>query len=117
MPKRPVGVLSIGILILVLAVSTAAFATNILINISETFSVSFILFGLWIVILAGMRATDPEGYGGGAFITFSGGILITTLGIVWLLYIRTLLVEFLLPALLLVIGSLVAVAGIRAWRK
>ena len=117
MPERPVGVLSLGILILALAVSTAAFATNILVEISEIFSVTLILFGLWIIILAGLRAANPEGYGAGAFNTFSGGILITTLGILWLLYVRALLVEYLLPVLLLVVGILVAVAGIRAWRK
>ncbi len=117
MPKRPVGVLSLGILILALAVSATAFVTNMLIDISEIFSLTFILFGFWIIVLSGIRAANQEQYGGGAFNTFSGGILITTLGVVWLLYVRALLVEYLLPALLLIIGILVAVAGIRAWRK
>jgi len=117
MPKRPVGVLSLGILILFLAVSAIAFASNIPDNLSEIFSLTFILFGLWIIVLAGIRAANPEQYGGGAFNTFSGGILLTTLGVVWLLYVRALLIEYLLPALLLVVGVLVAVAGIRAWRK
>ena len=117
MPKRPIGVLSLGILILALAASAAAFAANILVNVSEIFSLTFILFGLWVMVLAGIRVANPELYGGGAFNTFSGGILITTLGVVWLLYVRELLVEYLLPALLLVIGILVAVVGIRAWRK
>ena len=117
MPKRPVGVLSLGILILVLAVSAAAFAAKMLLDVFEIFSLTFILFGLWIIVLAGIRAANPEQYGGGAFNTFSGGVLITTLGVVWLLYVRELLVEYLLPALLLIVGILVAVAGIRAWRK
>jgi len=117
MPKRPVGVLSLGILILVLAVSIVALAAKILVNVSEVFSLTFILFGLWIMILAGIRAINPEQYGGGAFNTFSGGILTTTLGFVWLLYARALFVNYLLPAFLVVIGILVAVAGIRAWRK
>jgi hypothetical protein len=118
MPKRPVGVLSLGILILVLAVSATAFAaTTILVDISEIFSLTFILFGFWIIILSGIRATNSEQYGGGAFNTFSVGILLTTLGAVWLLSVRALFVEYLLPALLLIIGILVAIAGIRAWRK
>jgi hypothetical protein len=117
MPKRPLGVLSLGILILVLAVSAAAFAAKILDNVSEIFSLTFILFGFWIIILSGIRATNPEQYGGAAFNTFSGGILLTTLGVVWLLSIRELLVGYLLPVLLLVVGVLVVVAGIRAWRK
>jgi len=117
MPKRPVGVLSLGILIVVLAVSATAFAAKILVDVSEIFSLTFILFGLWIIALAGIRAANPEQYGGGAFNTFSGGILLTTLGVVWLLYARELLIEYLLPALLLVMGILVAVVGIQAWRK
>jgi len=117
MPKRPIGVLSLGILILVLAVSAAAFAAEMLLDVTEIFSLTLVLFGFWILVLAGIRAANPEEYGGGAFNTFSGGILLVTLGIVLLLYVRELLVEYLLPALLLVIGILVAVAGIRAWRK
>ena len=117
MPKRPVGVLSLGILVVALAVSAAAFAADMLVNVSEIFSFTFILFGLWIMVLAGIRTANPELYGGGAFNIFSEGILITTLGIVWLLYVRELLVGYLLPALLLVVGVLVAFAGIRAWRK
>jgi len=117
MPKRPVGVLSLGILILVLAASATAFAANILVDVFEIFSLTLVLFGLWIIVLSGIRAANPEQYGRGAFNIFSGGLLITTLGVVWLLSIRELLIEYLLPALLLVIGILVAVAGIRAWRK
>jgi hypothetical protein len=117
MPKKPVGVLSLGILIVALAISAAASAANILVDVSEIFSLTLILFGSWIIVLAGIRVANPEQYGGGAFNTFSGGILITTLGVVWLLYIRALLVEYLLVALLLVVGILVVVAGIRAWRK
>ena len=116
MPKRPVGVLSLGILILVLAVSIAAFAAT-LISVYEILSLTFILFGLWVIIFAGIRAINPEQYGGGAFNTFSGGILLTTLGLVWLLYYRGVAVNYLLPAFLVVIGILVAVTGIRAWRK
>ena len=117
MPKRPVGVLSLGILILVLALSASASAANLLVNVFEIFSLTLILFGLWILILAGMRSTNPEQYGGGAFNTFSGGILIATLGVVWSLSIRKLLVEYLFPALLFVVAIMIAVAGIRAWRK
>ena len=117
MAKRPVGVLSLGILILAVAVSATASVVNVLGGISEIFAFTLILFGLWIVVLAGMRAANPEGYGGGAFNTFSGGILLTTIGGLWFLFIRDLFVGYLIPILLLVVGVLVAIAGIRAWRK
>jgi uncharacterized membrane protein YjjB (DUF3815 family) len=86
-------------------------------NVLEIFSFTLIFFGLWITVLAGLRSVNPEQYGGGAFNTFSGGILITTLGVVWSIYIRGLPVAYLFPALLLVVGILVAVAGAKAWRK
>ena len=117
MPKKPVAVLSLGILVVILAVSAVAFAANMLVDIAEIFSLTLILFGLWIIVLAGIRAVNPEEFGAGAFNTFSGGILLTVLGAVWLLYVRALFAEYLFPALLLVIGILVAVVGIRAWRK
>ena len=117
MPKRPVGVLSLGILIIILAVCAAAFAAGLLVNMSEILSLCLVLFGLWVMVLAGMRVFNPEAYGRGAFNTFSVGILLTTLGVVWSLYIRELIVGYLLPALLLIIGILTAVAGIWAWRK
>jgi hypothetical protein len=117
MAKRPVGVFSIGILILAVAVSATASVLKVLGGISEIFAFTLILFGLWILILATLRAANPNDYGGGAFNTFSGGILFTTIGGLWLLFVRDLLVGYLLPILLLVVGVLVAIAGIRAWQK
>lgn len=117
MPKRPLGVFSIGILILILAISVSLRAANILYNIPEVFSLAFLLFGLWVMVLAGIRAYGPETYGHGAFNIFSGGVLIMVFGVVWFLYLRELLIGYLLAVLLLVVGILVAVAGLRAWRK
>ena len=117
MPKKPVAVLSLGILVVILAVSAIAFSVNMLINISEIFPLTVILFGLWIMVLAGIRAVNPEEFGAGAFNTFSGGILVLSIGVVWFLHSREMFVEYLLPALLLVVGILVAIVGLRAWRK
>jgi uncharacterized Tic20 family protein len=117
MAKRPVGVLSLGILILAVAVSTTASVVNVIGGIFEIFAITLILLGLWIVILAALRAANPEGYGEGAFNTFSGGILLTMIGGLWFLLMRNLFVGYLLPILLLAVGVLVVIAGIRAWRK
>lgn len=117
MPKRPLGVLSLGVLVVVFAVSAALYSAAILSSLAEVFAVAFLLFGLWVMILAGIRASSPEIYGRGAFNIFSGGILILVFGIVWFLYLRGLQTGYLLPVLLAVIGVLVVVAGIRAWRR
>jgi len=116
MPKKPVAVLSLGILIVILAVSVVISVATEFITVSHIFPLTLVLFGLWIMILAGIRAINPEEFGAGAFNTFSGGILITIIGIIWLLY-GVLPTEYLLAVLLLVVGILVAVIGIPAWRK
>ena len=112
MPKRPLGVLSLGVLIVALAISAFVFASDI----SAIFSITITIFGLWVMVLAGIRMSNPEMYGRGAFNVFSGGILITAFGSVWFLYGKV-PDEYLLSVLLLVVGILIAVAGIRAWRK
>jgi hypothetical protein len=115
--RKPVGVLTLGILILAVAVSTTASVVGVLEGISEVFAFSLILFGLWIVVLTGIKAVNPADYGGGAFNALSAGILLATIGTLWILSIRNLFVGYLLPVLLLIVGALVVVAGIRAWRK
>jgi len=117
MPRRPLGVLTLGVFVLALAVSAVFLAANVLVNVSEVLSLSVILFGVWLVVAGGMRAANPKQYGAGASNAISGGIVVTTLGSVSFLYSRALFVEFLLPILLLVVATLVVVAGIRAWRK
>ena len=116
MPKKPVAVLSLGILIVIIAVSVVISVATEFVAVSHMFPLTLVLFGLWIMVLAGIRAVNPEEFGAGAFNTFSGGILITMIGIIWLLH-GVLPTEYLLAVLLLVVGILVAVIGVRAWRK
>ena len=113
MPKRPLGILSIGVLVVVLAISTYIFAPDL----SAIFSLTLILFGLWVMVLSGIRAFNPEIYGHGAFNIFSGGILITALGVAWLLSIYEFPVGYLLTTVLLILGILVVAAAVRTWRK
>ncbi len=120
MPKRPLGVLSIGALIVILAASAVVFAADaadFLLYASEIFSLTLILFGLWVAGLAGVRASNPEIYGRGAFSIFSGGILIIAVGVAWLLSIYKFPVVYLLSTVLLILGILVVAAAIRTWRK
>ena len=116
-PKRPLGVFSMGVLVVVLAISASLLAAHILYSIPEVLSLTILLFGLWVMGLAGLRASNPETYGHGTFNVLSGGVLITALGGILLLYLRGLLIGYLFPVLLLVVGILVVAVGIRAWRK
>jgi hypothetical protein len=82
MPKRPLGVFSLGVFVVVVAISASLLAAAILYSVLEVFSLTFLLFGLWVIALAGIRASNPEIYGHGTLSILSGGILITTLGTV-----------------------------------
>jgi len=120
MPKRPLGVLSIGALIVISAASAIVFANDVAnfpLYASKILSLTLILFGLWVVGLAGIRASNPEVYGKGAFNVFSGGILITVVGVAWLLAIYEFPALYLLSAVLLILGILVVAAAVRTWRK
>ena len=120
MPKRPLGVLSIGVLTVILAAGAVVFAAdaaNFLLYASKIFSLALILFGLWVGGLAGLRASNPEVYGSGAFSVFSGGILVTALGAAWLLSIYEFPAVYLLATVVLILGILLVAAAVRTWRK
>jgi len=116
MAKRQYGVLSYGVFIVILAICIATFAAG-LIRLDEVFPLVLAFSGVWIVILAGIRATKPEKYERGAFSTFSWGTLITAVGTVWFLYVRGFAFWYLLSALLLVLGILTMAAVLRPRRK
>ena len=120
MPKRPLGVLSIGVLTVILAAGAVVFAAdaaNFFLYASKIFSLALTLFGLWVGGLAGLRASNPEVYGRGAFSVFSGGILVTALGAAWLLAIYEFPAVYLLATVVLILGILLVAAAVRTWRK
>ncbi len=85
MPRLQIGLLSFGVLVIILAVLLVAFAPNWALILSWT----LILYGLWIVVLAGIRSRTPEKYGRSAFSILIWGILILAVGGAWYLDIIT----------------------------
>ena len=116
MAKIPFGLLSFGIFIILLAMSLALSAVG-LIGLFEVPSIVIALSGVWIIVLAGLQTGKTEKYGRSAFSTFSWGVLISTLGLVWFLFNRQVLVNYLPVVFLLVIGILIIVAALRYWKK
>jgi len=116
-PKVSSDILSFGVFFLILAASIAALAAGILQSVFEVFSLVMALFGVWIMVLAGMRGGREEKYARGAFSIFSWGAIITALGTVWLLSLRGLPPLYLLAVLLLIFGLLVLVAALRTRRR
>jgi len=114
--KRPVGLLSFGLLILLLALSLAMASAG-LIGFSEVPSSVIALFGVWLMVLAGVQSTKQEKHERSAFSIFSWGVFISALGIVWFLSIRQILLGYLPSVFLLVIGTLIVIAALRYWKK
>ena len=113
MAKDSSGALSIGVFIIVLALSIAAFAAGLITNLVEIVPLVFAFFGAWIMVLAGINASKPQKYALSAFSTFSWGALITAVGVVWLLAAQGYNIWYLISALLLILGLLVVAAVLR----
>lgn len=94
---------------MVLAVC-AFLSTAYSLRLLETLPLVLVFYGVWVMALAGVLGRGAAG-------TFSWGALTTTVGIVWFLGASGLLMGYLLPLLLLVLGILVVAAGLRTWRR
>ncbi|NIR86501.1 hypothetical protein GWO13_02585 [Candidatus Bathyarchaeota archaeon] len=118
MPRRPLGLLSFGVFVVIVAACLVAYAAGYITIIEEFLSLVIGFFGLWVIVIAGIRAKSPEKYERGAFSTFAWGILITAVGGFWLLYIwYPENLAYSLALLLVIIGILAVSAALRTWRK
>jgi hypothetical protein len=118
MPRRPLGLLSFGVLVVVIAVLLIALETGYIKGWHEFLSLVLTSYGAWIIVLAGIRARAPEKYERGALSTFVWGFLFVIIGGVWYLNIRGLINLILALALILVgVGTLAMISALRTWRK
>lgn len=114
MPRKPLGLLSLGVLAIIVAVCLVLYATKYILA-EAFFPLVLTFFGLWIVVVAGIRAISPEKYERGAFSTFGWGILLIAIGGAW--FLAGVNLVYSLALLLIVIGALAVAAALRFWRK
>jgi len=116
MPRRPLGILSLGVLVVIVAI-----CLMITTEIGEILSLAITFFGVWVIVLAGIKTRTPpeelEKYERGAFSTLAWGIILTAIGGAWFLNIRTGYWLYSLALVLLVLGILVVTAALRSWRR
>ena len=117
MPRRPLGLLSFGVFVVIVAVCLIAYAAGYITAIEEFLSLVISFSGLWVIVLAGVRAQSPEKYERGPFSTFVWGILLTAVGGLWFLTIQGVSWVYTLAFLLIIIGILALTAAARGWRK
>jgi len=117
MPKRPTGLLSFGVFVVIVAVFLMAHATGVIKRPDEVLSLIVVFYGFWVLVLAGIRVKSPEKYERGAFSTFVGGILLVAVGGAWFLNIQMANLVYTFAVFLAVIGILVVASALRMWRK
>jgi hypothetical protein len=70
-----------------------------------------VLSGLWVLVLAGIRASNPQKYERGAFNTMGLGVCMIAVGGAWFLFAYSWLYSLVL--ILLVLGALAIAAALR----
>ena len=113
MPKQQLGLLSFGVFVIIIAVLLVAFAPDWGLIISLT----LMLYGLWVVVLSGMRAKTPEKYGRSAFSILIWGILLFAVGGAWYLNILTNNILYSVVLFLVIIGAVALASALLRTRK
>jgi len=103
--------LSIGVFLIIIVVAIIIYAAQVITDWTLILSLVFVLFGCWTLVLAGMRASNPQKYERGAFSTLSLGFILIALGGAWYLFAFNLLYS--LAIILLVFAALAIAAALR----
>jgi len=102
--------LSIGIFLVIIVVAILLFAANI-INLGLVIPVILVFAGCWALVLAGIRASNPQKYERGAFSTMGLGLFMIAVGGAWYLFGINWLYS--LALILLVLAALAIAAALR----
>jgi len=117
MPRLPLGLLSFGVFVIIVAV---AIVVSVQFNLPWGASLALIvtMYGGWTIALAAIRVKNPEKYARTAYSTFVWGVLLVAVGGAWLIYsfgATYWLYSVLL--LLIVIGIVAVVSALRGFKK
>lgn len=103
--------LSIGVFFIVAVVALLLYATKLVPDWLNIFPIIFILFGVWMLALAAMRAQNPQKYEREPFGTLEMGVLLMTIGGAWLLWQTNYIYSIAL--VLFVLGAVAIVSAMR----
>jgi heme A synthase len=107
----------LGALLVIAAVLLVAYAGAVIERLDEVFALIITLYGVWTMILAGIRVRNPEKYGRGAYSTLVMGVLLTALGGAWTLYIEGTNIIITVALILVVIGILAVASALPSFRQ
>jgi len=104
--------LTIGALFVIIVISVLLYTPlNLLTAWWMVFATIIVLFGIWMMALAGMQRSNPEKYGRGAFSYFGWGLLLIAVGGAWFMYAYNWVYS--LAVILLALGALAIAAAFR----
>jgi cobalamin synthase len=103
--------LSIGVFCIVAVVAILLYATKVVSDWLNIFPIIFILFGVWLLVLAVMRAQNPQKYEREPLGTLEMGVLLMTIGGAWLVWRTNALYSVAL--VIFVLGAVAIVAAVR----
>ncbi len=114
---RQYELLSFGVFLVIVALVLVAYSVLLITRLDEIIAWIIALFGVWTVVLAGIRTRNPEKYGRSAYSTLIMGILLITFGGSWALFIATANFILAIVLLILVIGLLAVVSALPSMRR
>ena len=114
---RQYELLSLGALLVIAAVLLVAFVAEAIKRLDEVLALIIALYGVWTMILAGIRVRNPERYGRGAYSTLVMGVMLTALGGAWVLYIEGINIIITIALILVVIGILAVASALPSFKQ
>lgn len=114
---RQYEMLTVGVFLIIAAVLLVAFEASSIQRLDEAVAIIIALYGIWTMILAGIRVRNPEKYGRGAYSTLVMGVVLTALGGAWVFFIETASIIVAVAIILVVIGVLAVATAIPSFRQ
>ena len=103
--------LTIGVFFIATVVAILLYAVGVFVDWLNIFPVIFIIFGGWMLVLAGIRAQNPQKHEREPFGTLEMGVLLIALGGCWFLWRTNALYSVAL--ILFMLGAVAIVAALR----
>jgi len=111
MSKSNRNLLTIGVFFIIIVVAILLYPANVTHNWAYIFQLIIFLFGVWMLILAAMRAAGPQKYERTPYSTVQMGVLLMALGGAWFLWGYSWIYSIAL--LLLALGAIAIASAMR----
>jgi len=111
MSKSNRNLLTIGVFFVIIVVAILLYPANVTHNWAYIFQLIIFLFGVWMLILAAMRAAGPQKYERSPYSTVQMGVLLMALGGAWFLWSYSWIYSIAL--LLLALGAIAIASAMR----